>query len=89
MILDQFNLAGKVALVTGCSAGLGEGMTLGLAEAGADIVGIYNQGQPGVREEIEGMGRKFLGIQADLTDVAAVGKIVRKALDNFGHLDIL
>jgi len=40
MILDQFNLSGKVAIVTGCSTGLGQGMSYGLSEAGADIVGI-------------------------------------------------
>jgi 2-deoxy-D-gluconate 3-dehydrogenase len=89
MILDQFNLSGKVALVTGCSSGLGEGMSLGLAEAGADIVGIYNQGQPKIQKEIAAMGRKFVGIQADLTSVAAVGRIVEEAVDNLGHLDIL
>jgi len=89
MILDQFNLAGKVALVTGCSSGLGEGMALGLAEAGADIVGVYNQGQPKVQEKITAMGRRFVGIQADLNSIAAVDQIVQKALGNFEHLDIL
>ena len=89
MILDQFNLTGKVALVTGCSAGLGEAMTLGLAEAGADIVGVYNQGRPAIQEQIEAMGRKFLGIQADLTSIEPIGQIVQKAMDNFGHVDIL
>jgi 2-deoxy-D-gluconate 3-dehydrogenase len=89
MILDQFNLSGKVALVTGCSAGLGEAMTLGLAEAGADIVGIYNQGQPEIKEKIEGMGRKFLAIQADLTSIAPIDQIIQQAVDTFGHVDIL
>lgn len=89
MILEQFNLSGKVALVTGCSSGLGAGMALGLAEAGADIAGIYNQGEPKVRKEIETLGRKFLGMQADLTSIAGVGQIVEKVVSNFGHLDIL
>ena len=40
MILDAFSLQGKVAVVTGCDTGLGQGMALGLAEAGCDIVGI-------------------------------------------------
>lgn len=79
MILDKFNLSGKVALMTGCGAGPGEGMSLGLAAAGADIVGIYNQGQHKVQEKIEVMGRKFIGIQADLTSIASVGHIVQKS----------
>jgi len=89
MILDQFSLSGKVALVTGCSSGLGEGMAIGLAEAGADIVGIYNQGQPHLKEKVEALGKKFLGIQADLTSIAPVDQIVDQAVDHFGHLDIL
>lgn len=39
-ILDKFSLAGKVAIVTGASTGLGQGMCLGLAEAGANVVGV-------------------------------------------------
>jgi 2-deoxy-D-gluconate 3-dehydrogenase len=53
MILDQFNLSGKVAIVTGSSTGLGEGMAYGLAEAGADIVGVYNNDLPENQEKIE------------------------------------
>ncbi len=40
MILDSFELKGKIALVTGCDTGLGQGMAIGLAEAGCDIVGV-------------------------------------------------
>lgn len=40
MVLNAFDLTGKVAIVTGCDTGLGQGMTLGLAQAGCDIVGI-------------------------------------------------
>lgn len=89
MILNQFSLSGKVALVTGCSSGLGEGMALGLAEAGADIAGVYNQGQPELQETIETMGRQFLGIQADLTSIDPIDQIVQQAVDYFGHIDIL
>ena len=42
MILDQFKLDGKTAIVTGCNRGLGKAMALGLAEAGADIAGVYH-----------------------------------------------
>ena len=89
MILNQFDLSGKVALVTGCSSGLGEGMAIGLAEAGADIVGVYNQGRPKIQEKIEAMGRKFLGIQADLTRIEPIEQIVNQAVDHFKHIDIL
>ena len=46
MILSQFNLEGKVAIVTGSSTGLGQGMAFGLAEAGADIAGVYHPSDP-------------------------------------------
>lgn len=89
MILEQFNLAGKVALVTGCSSGLGEAMACGLAEAGADVAGVYNQGQPKISDTIESLGRKFKGIQADLTSIAPLKDIVGEAVNAFGRLDIL
>ena len=89
MILEQFNLSGKVALVTGCSSGLGEAMACGLAEAGADVAGVYNQGQPKIKEKFEALGRKFKGIQADLASIAPVKGIVQEAVNAFGRLDIL
>jgi 2-deoxy-D-gluconate 3-dehydrogenase len=89
MTLKQFSLAGKVAIVTGSSTGLGEGMAYGLAEAGADIVGIYNKNLPANKEKIEAMGRRFLGISADLSSVAPVHDIINKTVETFGRLDIL
>ncbi len=89
MILDQFNLSGKVAIVTGSSTGLGEGMAYGLAEAGADIVGVYNNDLPENQKKIEALGRRFLGIQADLSNISLVADIVGKTVEAFGRLDIL
>ena len=89
MILDQFKLNGKVAIVTGSSTGLGEGMAYGLAEAGADIVGVYNNDLPENQEKIEALGRRFLGIQADLSNISLVADIVGKTVEAFGRLDIL
>ena len=60
MILDQFNLAGKVAIVTGARTGLGQGMAIGLAEAGADIVGVDLKGLEETKKTVEGNGRQFL-----------------------------
>ena len=89
MILEQFNLSGKVALVTGCSSGLGEAMACGLAEAGADVAGVYNQGQPKIEKKIEALGRKFKGIQADLVSIEPLKDIVQETVKAFGRLDIL
>ena len=89
MILDKFNLSGKVAIVTGSSTGLGEGMAYGLAEAGADIVGVYNNDLPENQKKIEAVGRRFLGIQADLSNISLVADIVGKTVEAFGRLDIL
>jgi 2-deoxy-D-gluconate 3-dehydrogenase len=89
MILDQFNLSGKVAIVTGSSTGLGEGMAYGLAEAGADIVGAYNKDFPKNQKKIEALGRRFLGIQADLSNMACLNDIVKETIAAFGSLDIL
>ena len=89
MILDQFNLSGKVAIVTGCSTGLGQGMSYGLAEAGADIVGTDYVDFPETQATIEGMGRRFLGIKADLSSLEPIEGIMQATLEAFGKLDIL
>ena len=57
MILDDFKLDGKVALVTGAGQGLGQAMAIGLAEAGADIVGLDRGGSETTAEIVIGMGR--------------------------------
>ncbi|MBG0790036.1 MAG: 2-dehydro-3-deoxy-D-gluconate 5-dehydrogenase KduD [Desulfovibrionaceae bacterium] len=88
-MLDQFKLDGKVAIVTGCNRGIGKGMALGLAEAGADIAGVFHSTATGVEEEITAMGRRFYGIQADLGDPGRVRSIVDKAVAELGRVDIL
>ena len=89
MILDAFKLTGKVAIVTGCRTGLGQGMALGLAEAGADIVGIglknLGETEKGVRET----GRRFLGVEADLSNIGVIADIIDRAIEEFGRIDIL
>lgn len=89
MILDNFTLSGKVAVVTGCSTGLGQGMSYGLAEAGADIVGIDYVDFPETQKTIEGMGRRFLGIKADLSSLEPIEGIIQKTVETLGRLDIL
>jgi len=90
MILDKFKLDGKVGIVTGCATGLGQAMALGLAEAGADIAGVYNTHTPEVlKQKVEQMGRRFIAIQANLITIDSISMIVEKTISEFGHLDIL
>jgi len=90
MILDQFKLTDKVAIVTGVATGLGKAMAIGLAEAGADIAGVYNTHAPDeVQKQIEATGRKFLGIQANLISIEPIPQIVEKAVATFGKINTL
>jgi 2-dehydro-3-deoxy-D-gluconate 5-dehydrogenase len=89
-VLEQFDLTGKVAIVTGCSAGLGEGMAAGLAEAGADIAGVSSRAATHrAKELVEGLGRRFLQIRADLSSMLPVNEIVERTVEAFGKIDIL
>lgn len=90
MILEQFNLSGKVAIVTGASRGLGAGMALGLAEAGADLVAIASSTRlTETVDKIKALGRRCIGIQADLSDTQAIPGMIAAAIKEYGHLDIL
>lgn len=89
MILDNFSLAGKVAIVTGSSRGLGQGMALGLAEAGADIVAVDYLGSDDTEVKVKALGRRFHQIQADLTKQDKLADIVEEAANIMGHVDIL
>ena len=74
-ILDQFRLDGKTALVTGCRRGIGRGIALALAEAGADIVGVSKSQEPSgseIEKEVTALGRRFRGYPCDLADRKAV-----------------
>lgn len=90
MILDQFRLDGRVALVTGGSRGLGLAMAWGLAQAGADIACISRQGQHAeIQGLVEAAGRKFLGIQADLGNPEERPGLVDRVAAELGRVDIL
>ena len=91
MILDKFSLDGKVALVTGASRGLGQGIAIGLAEAGADVVGISRGSCAETAAQIEALDRRFLHLPCDLAkaSVADLEDLVKKAVAHLGRLDIL
>ena len=86
---DPFSLAGKVALVTGASRGLGAGMALGLAAAGADIVLHASAPPADTALAVERLGRRAAALAADLGDPAAPARLAADALAVYGRLDIL
>jgi 2-deoxy-D-gluconate 3-dehydrogenase len=86
---DMFDLSGMSAVVTGASTGLGGGMSLALAAAGADILLVDHKRRETTAEEIRAEGRKAVSIAVDLATNGSVDEIVRVALDAFGKIDIL
>ncbi|MGF1720479.1 2-dehydro-3-deoxy-D-gluconate 5-dehydrogenase KduD [Vibrio kyushuensis] len=89
MTLESFNLEGKVAVVTGCNTGLGQGMALGLAKAGCDIVGVNVSAPTETQQQIEETGRKFVDIRANLMKLDDIPSIVDRAVTELGRIDIL
>ena len=86
---DLFDLTGKTALITGASTGLGAGMTLGLAAAGADIVLVDHRERHETADAVRKLGRKALALHGDLSRKSVIDEVVAKALDAFGKIDIL
>jgi 2-deoxy-D-gluconate 3-dehydrogenase len=89
MILDDFSLKGKVAIVTGASTGLGQGMSLGLAEAGAAVVGVDYIAMPETEAMMKKIGARFHQVVANLMTIEPCQRIVEEAVKVFGKLDIL
>ncbi len=89
MILDLFKLDGKVAIVTGSSTGLGQGISIALAEAGADVVGVDYVASPETKGAIEKLGRRYLEVVANLMSIEPLSGIVAKSVEAFGRVDIL
>lgn len=87
--MNPFDLSGKVALVTGSSGGLGQAISIGLAEAGADIIAVSFSESVQTVQNIEALGRKAQLIAADLSQEDLLEGVVSTALSYFGHIDIL
>lgn len=91
-ILQQFDLSGKTALVTGCNKGIGKGMALGLAEAGADIIGVsasLELSGSQVEQEVNALGRSFKAYQADFSNRDSIYAFLKKVLAENPAIDIL
>ncbi|KAF7507861.1 hypothetical protein GJ744_010025 [Endocarpon pusillum] len=84
------SLAGRVALITGASKGLGRATALRLAREGASIVVNYRSDKNGAQEVVEQIGSdRAIAIQADASNVAAVAEMVGRTVARFGKIDIL
>ena len=92
MILEDFSLAGKVALVTGATRGLGQAMAIALAEAGADVA-LVGSSKPAeeTAAKIQALGRRSLNLTCDLSaaSVDELGKLVSDTVSELGRIDIL
>ena len=89
MTLDNFQLQGRTAIVTGCNKGLGQGMAVALAKAGADIIGINSSAPEQTGEIVASLGRRFLDLRANLADTSGLEALVEKSLALTGKIDIL
>jgi 2-dehydro-3-deoxy-D-gluconate 5-dehydrogenase len=90
-VLDDFSLDGKVALVTGAARGLGQGIALGLAEAGADVAALDIVSLDETGEIIQNEGRRLHAINVDLleSDAQLAADVVEDCVSSLGRLDIL
>jgi NAD(P)-dependent dehydrogenase (short-subunit alcohol dehydrogenase family) len=91
MIPNLLSLEGKVAVITGGTSGIGRALSLGLAQAGADVIGTARRQQQvdETAAEIEALGRKTLRIASDVSDRASLEKLLADTLEKFSKVDIL
>ena len=91
MILDKFSLENKIAVVIGGTGGIGGALSVGLAEAGANVVATSRNAKKveNVAEKIRSLGRKTLTILTDATSEEDMRLLSNRVLENFGRVDIL
>ncbi len=87
--LDMFSLEGKTALVTGANTGLGQGVCVAYAQAGANVIGVARRSCQETAEKIAAVSGRFEEIRADLSDFSVIPRIVTEANAAFGRVDIL
>jgi 2-deoxy-D-gluconate 3-dehydrogenase len=86
---NPFDLTGRVAIVTGANTGIGQGIAVALAEAGADVALVGRSPAEETERKVAALGRRALQIRADLSTIAPVQDVVDRTLAGLGGLDIL
>lgn len=86
---SPFDLTGRKAIVTGANAGIGQGIAVALAKAGADVALVGRSSAGETRGLVEAEGRQAIEIAADLSSIGPVSDVVAQAVDAFGKIDIL
>ncbi len=90
--MDMFSLKGKNAVIIGGSKGIGKGMAMGLARAGATVI-LVSRNQSDLDaaaiEISEKTNTEAVGISADITSIEAINRLIGKVVDGYGHIDIL
>ena len=89
LLVNPFSLEGRVAIVTGANTGIGQGVAIALAEAGADIVAVGRTAPNETGQAVKALGRAFHIIAADLGSIEPVSGIVAETVAQCGRLDIL
>ena len=86
---NPFDLTGRVAVVTGANTGIGQGIAVALAEAGADVALVGRSPADETAERVAAAGRRAIQVRADLSTIAPVEEVVERTLAELGGLDIL
>jgi 2-deoxy-D-gluconate 3-dehydrogenase len=89
MSTNPFDLTGRVAVVTGANTGIGQGLAIALAEAGADVALVGRTAADETADKVRAVGRKATIVHADLSTVAPVQQVVDQVAAELGGLDIL